>query len=159
MTPEDKLRELGITLPEVPQPLGSYVPFVRTGNLVYVSGMLPIKEGQLTRTGRVGDAVTLQEAIEDARSAAINALAVVRSAVGTLDNVEQCIKITGYIASAPDFTDQPKVLNSASDLLFQIFGESGRHARAAVGVPVLPMNAPLEIEFIFEIRQETLSPL
>jgi enamine deaminase RidA (YjgF/YER057c/UK114 family) len=159
MTPEDKLRELGITLPEVPQSLGSYVPFVRTGNLVYVSGMLPIKEGQLTRTGRVGDAVTLQEAIEDARSAAINALAVVRSAVGTLDNVEQCIKITGYIASAPDFTDQPKVLNSASDLLFQIFGESGRHARAAVGVPVLPMNAPLEIEFIFEIRQETLSPL
>jgi enamine deaminase RidA (YjgF/YER057c/UK114 family) len=153
MTPEDKLRELGITLPEVPQSLGSYVPFVRTGNLVYVSGMLPIKEGQLTRTGRVGDAVTLQEAIEDARSAAINALAVVRSAVGTLDNVEQCIKITGYIASAPDFTDQPKVLNSASDLLFQIFGESGRHARAAVGVPVLPMNAPLEIEFIFEIRQ------
>lgn len=159
MTPEDKLRELGIMLPEVPQSLGSYVPFVRTGNLVYVSGMLPIKEGQLTRTGRVGDAVTLQEAIEDARSAAINALAVVRSAVGTLDNVEQCIKITGYIASAPDFTDQPKVLNSASDLLFQIFGESGRHARAAVGVPVLPMNAPLEIEFIFEIRQETLSPL
>ena len=153
MTPEDKLRELGITLPEVPQPLGSYVPFVKTGNLVYVSGMLPIKEGQLTRTGRVGDAVTLQEAIEDARSAAINALAVVRSAVGTLDNVEQCIKITGYIASSPDFTEQPKVLNSASDLLFQIFGESGRHARAAVGVPVLPMNAPLEIEFIFEIRQ------
>ena len=78
---------------------------------------------------------------------------MVRSAVGTLDNVEQCIKITGYIASSPDFTDQPKVLNSASDLLFQIFGESGRHARAAVGVPVLPMNAPLEIEFIFEIRQ------
>ena len=153
MSPEEKLRELGITLPEMPQPLGSYVPFVRTGNLVYVSGMLPLKEGKLRRTGRVGNAVTLQEAIEDARSATINALAVVRSAVGSLDAVRKCIKITGYIASSQDFTDQPKILNSASDLLFEIFGESGRHARAAVGVPVLPMNSPLEIEFIFEVRQ------
>lgn len=151
MRPEEKLRALGITLPEMPKPLGSYVPFVKTGNLVYVSGMLPLKEGKLTRTGVVGGAVTLQEAIEDARIATINALAVVRSAVGTLDAVRQCIKITGFIASGPDFTDQPKVLNSASDLLFEIFGKSGKHARAAVGVSVLPMNSPLEIEFIFEV--------
>ncbi len=152
MTPEEKLKTLGIDLPEIPKPLGSYIPFVRTGDLVYLSGMLPLKEGKLLKTGKVGEAVTLDEAVQSARTAAINALSVLKSAIGSLSNVKRCVKISGYIASANDFTDQPKVLNGASDLIFEIFGESGRHARAAVGVNVLPMNSPVEIEFIFEVK-------
>lgn len=153
MTPEDRLKEMGISLSDVPKPLGSYVPFVKTGNLIFLSGMLPLREGRLTRTGRVGETVTLEEAAEDARTSAINALAVVKSAVGELGRVSRCVKVSGFVASAPDFTDQPKVLNGASDLLFAVFGERGRHARAAVGVNVLPMNAPVEIEFVFEVGE------
>ncbi len=151
MSPEEKLKELGLELPEVPKPLGSYVPFVRTGNLVFLSGMLPLREGKLIRQGRVGEKVTVNEALEDAKTAAINALAVLKSNLGSLNKVRRCIKITGYIASAPDFTEQPRVLNAASDLMVEIFGEAGKHARAAVGVNILPLNSPLEIEFIFEI--------
>ncbi|MFA4829845.1 MAG: RidA family protein [Thermodesulfovibrionales bacterium] len=151
MSPEEKLKELCLELPEVPKPLGSYVPFVRTGNLVFLSGMLPLRGGKLTRQGRVGEKVTINEALEDAKTAAINALAVLKSNLGSLNKVRRCIKITGYIASAPDFTEQPKVLNAASDLMVEIFGEAGKHARAAVGVNILPLNSPLEIEFIFEI--------
>jgi enamine deaminase RidA (YjgF/YER057c/UK114 family) len=153
MSPEDKLKEMGIELPEAPAPLGSYVPCVQTGQLLFLSGMLPLRNGKLIRTGRVGDNVTVEEAREDAKSATINALAVIKAQFGTLARVKQCIKITGYIASAPDFTEQPKVLNAASDLLFDVFGEPGRHARAAVGVSVLPLNAPVEIAFIFEIAE------
>ncbi|MEW6110188.1 MAG: RidA family protein [Nitrospirota bacterium] len=151
MTPEEKLKALGIELPDVPRPLGSYVSYVRTGNLVYLSGMLPLKDGKLTKTGKVGESVTLDEAVTDSRIAAINALAVLSSAIGTLDKVRRCVKVTGFIASAEDFTEQPRVLNGASDLMFEVFGESGRHSRAAVGVNVLPMNSPVEIEFIFEV--------
>ncbi len=151
MSPEEKLKELGIELPEAPAPLGSYVPVVKTGDLLFLSGMLPMVKGRLSRQGRVGDSISVDEAKEDARQAAINALSVLRSQIGSLDNVRRCIKITGYIASAPDFTEQPKVLNAASDLMYDIFGEAGRHARAAVGVNVLPMNSPVEIEFIFEV--------
>lgn len=151
MSPEDKLKELGIKLSEAPKPLGSYVPFVRTGKLVFLSGMLPLRGGKLTRQGRVGEQVTINEALEDAKTAAINALAVLKSNLGSLNKVRRCIKITGYIASAPDFTEQPKVLNAASDLMVGIFGEAGKHARTAVGVNILPLNSPLEIEFIFEI--------
>lgn len=151
MSPEEKLKELGLELPEVPKPLGSYVPFVRTGNLVFLSGMLPLRGGKLTRQGRVGEKVSINEALEDAQTAAINALAVLKSNIGSLNKVRRCIKITGYVASAPDFTEQPKVLNAASDLMVEIFGEAGKHARAAVGVNILPLNSPLEIEFIFEI--------
>jgi enamine deaminase RidA (YjgF/YER057c/UK114 family) len=153
MSPEDKLKEMGIELPEAPAPLGSYVPCVQTGQLLFLSGMLPLRNGKLIRTGRVGDNVTVEEAREDAKSATINALAVIKARLGTLARVKQCIKITGYIASAPDFTEQPKVLNAASDLLFDVFGGPGRHARAAVGVSVLPLNAPVEIAFIFEIAE------
>jgi enamine deaminase RidA (YjgF/YER057c/UK114 family) len=152
MRPEEKLKLLGIELPEIPEPLGSYVPFVKSGNLVYISGMLPLRDGKIVRTGRVGETVTMDEAIEDAKTATVNALAVLKSAVGSLDNVIRCVKITGYIASAVDFTEQPKVLNGASDLVFEVFGNKGRHARAAVGVNILPMKSPLEIEFIFEIK-------
>jgi enamine deaminase RidA (YjgF/YER057c/UK114 family) len=153
MSPEKKLKELGIELPESPKPLGSYVPCVRTANLIFLSGILPFRNGKLTRTGKVGESVSLAMAMEDSRTAAINALATLKLHIGSLNNVRRCVKITGYIASAPDFIDQPKVLNAASDLLFDIFGEAGRHARAAVGVNVLPLNSPLEIEFIFEVKQ------
>jgi enamine deaminase RidA (YjgF/YER057c/UK114 family) len=151
MSPEEKLKELGIELPEAPAPLGSYVPVVKAGNLLFLSGMLPMVKGRLPRQGRVGESISLDEAREEARQAAINALSVLRTQIGSLDNVRRCIKITGYIASAHDFTEQPKVLNAASDLMFDIFGEAGRHARAAVGVNVLPLNSPVEIEFIFEV--------
>jgi enamine deaminase RidA (YjgF/YER057c/UK114 family) len=151
MLPEDKLREFGIELPEAPSPLGSYVPVIRTGNLVFLSGILPLVKGKLLRQGRVGESVSLDEAKEDARIATINTLSVLKAHVGSLDKIKRCIKITGYVASSHDFTEQPKVLNAASDLLFEIFGEAGRHVRAAIGVNVLPLNSPLEIDFIFEV--------
>ncbi len=151
MTPEERLKQLGIELPEAPKPLGSYVPLVRTGNLVFLSGILPLVEDKLSREGCVGDKVTVDEAREDARTAAINALAILKSNLGTLNKIRRCVKITGYVSSAPGFTEQPKVLNAASDLLFEVFGEAGRHARAAVGVNVLPLNSPVELEFIFEV--------
>lgn len=154
MTPERKLKQLSIDLPEIPKPLGSYVPYVKMNNLVYLSGMLPLKDGKLLRTGRVGETVSLEDAVLCAKTAAINALAVLKSVTGSVDNVKRCIKVTGFVASSPDFIDQPKVMNGASDFLFEIFGEAGRHARAAVGVNVLPMNAPVEIEFIFEVADE-----
>jgi enamine deaminase RidA (YjgF/YER057c/UK114 family) len=148
---EDRIKDLGIDLPEAPKPLGSYIPCVRSGNLLFLSGVLPLREGRLTRTGKVGQSVSIEEAREDARQVVVNALSVVRSCTGNLDGVRRCVKVTGFIASPPDFTDQPKVLNAASDLLFEIFGEAGRHARAAVGVAVLPLNAPVEIDFVFEV--------
>lgn len=151
MSPEDKLKELGIELSESPNPLGSYVPAVQIGNLVFLSGILPLRNGKLTKTGRVGESVSLDEARDDARTAAINALSALKAHIGSLSRVKRCVKITGYVASAPDFTEQPNVLNAASDLLFEVFGEAGRHSRAAVGVNVLPLNSPVEIEFIFEV--------
>lgn len=113
--------------------------------------MLPLENGKLMRTGRVGGDITIDEAMEDARKTVINALAVLKVHTGSLDKIKRCVKITGYIASAPDFAEQPRVLNAASDLLSDIFGEAGRHARAAVGVNVLPLHSPVEIEFIFEV--------
>ncbi len=151
MSPEDKLKELGIELPEAPAPLGSYIPVLRTGNLVFLSGILPLRQGKLLRQGRVGKEISLDEAREETKAATINALSVLKAHIGSLDKVKRCIKITGYVASDPDFTDQPKILNAASDLLFEIFGEKGRHVRSTIGVNVLPLNSPLEIEFIFEV--------
>ena len=151
MSPEKKLKELGIELPEAPTPLGSYIPALRTGNLVFLSGILPLRQGKLIKQGKVGKDLSLDEAREEARTATINALSVLKAHVGSLDKVTRCVKIAGYIASSPDFTEQPKILNAASDLLFEIFGEKGRHVRAAVGVNVLPLNSPVEIEFIFEV--------
>lgn len=124
---------------------------MRTGNLVFLSGILPLIKGKLLRQGRLGESVSLDEAREDARIATINALSILKAHIGSLDKIKSCVKITGYVASAPDFTEQPKVLNAASDLLFEIFGESGKHARTAVGVNVLPLNSPVELEFIFEV--------
>jgi enamine deaminase RidA (YjgF/YER057c/UK114 family) len=127
MTPEEKIKSLGISLPDLPKPLGSYVPFVRTGSLVYLSGMLPLKDGKLLKTGRVGDAVSLDDAVLCARTAAINALAVLKSAVGSLDNVKRCVKISGFVASSADFIEQPKVINGASDFILKFW--RGRKAR------------------------------
>ncbi|MEW6068500.1 MAG: RidA family protein [Nitrospirota bacterium] len=151
MLAEEKLKKLGIKLSEATSPLGSYVPIVRTGNLVFISGMLPLKQGKLLREGKVGENINLDEAREHARIATINALSVLKADIGSLEKVKRCVKITGYVASTPDFIEQHKVLNAASDLIFEIFGEAGRHARAAVGVTALPLNSPLEIEFIFEV--------
>ncbi|TAL27523.1 MAG: RidA family protein [Nitrospirae bacterium] len=151
MLPEERLKELGISLPEAPRPLGSYVPCVQAGNLLFLSGILPLRDGKLMLTGRVGEAVSLGEAQGEAKQTVINALSVVRSHTGSIDRIKKCVKLTGFIASAPDFIEQPKVLNAASDFLFEIFGDEGRHARVAVGVSALPLNSPLEVEFIFEL--------
>ncbi len=149
--PEERIKEIGIELSEPPALLGSYLPCVRSGNLLFLSGMLPLRDSRLIRTGRVGESLSLVEAQEDARQAAINALSILKAHLGSLDKVVRCIKLSGYVASAPDFTQQPAVLNAASDLMRDVFGENGRHARAAIGVSVLPLNSPVEIEFIFEV--------
>lgn len=151
MSPEEKLKSLGVELSEAPKPLGSYVSCVQSGNLLFLSGILPLRQGKLKKIGRVGESVSLEEAQEDAKQIVINALSIIKSQTGDLKKIKRCIKMTGYVSSAPDFTDQPKILNAASDLLFEIFGEAGRHSRAAIGVNTLPLNSPLEIEFIFEI--------
>jgi enamine deaminase RidA (YjgF/YER057c/UK114 family) len=151
MSPEEKLRELGIELPEIPAPLGSYVPCIQTGKLIFLSGILPLKNGKLAKTGRVGESISLDDAREDAKTATINALSILKLHLESLGKVKRCVRITGYVASAPDFVEQPKVLNAASDLLFEIFGDTGKHARSAVGVNVLPLNSPIELEFIFEV--------
>jgi enamine deaminase RidA (YjgF/YER057c/UK114 family) len=157
MSPEDKIKELGIELPEAPTPLGSYIPALRTGNLVFLSGILPLRRGKLIKQGKVGKDLSLDEAKEEAKAATINALSVLKASIGNLDKVERCIKITGYVASDPDFVEQPKALNAASDLLFEIFGDKGKHARSTVGVNVLPLNAPLEIDFIFQVLSDETS--
>jgi enamine deaminase RidA (YjgF/YER057c/UK114 family) len=150
--PEERLKELGIELPSAPGPLGSYVPASRSGNLLFISGMLPLKDGKLTRTGKVGKDLSIDEGREQARISALNALSVLREHAGSLDHVVRCIKLTGFISSTPGFNEQPSVLNGASDLMAEVFGETGKHARAAVGVSELPMDSPVEVEFIFELK-------
>lgn len=151
MSPEDRLNELGLELPEVPKPLGSYVACTQAGNLIFMSGILPLINGKLIRQGCVGKDISLDDAREDAKTATINALSILKSYIGSLNNIKKCVRITGYVASAPDFKEQPSVLNAASDFIFEIFGEIGRHARSTVGVNILPLNSPLELEFIFEV--------
>jgi enamine deaminase RidA (YjgF/YER057c/UK114 family) len=150
-TPEERLAALGLAVPEVAKPVAAYVPAVRTGNHVYTSGQLPMREGQLVTTGKVGGEVTPEEAVECARQCALNALAAVRAEVGDLSAVKRIVKVVAFVASIPDFTGQPGVANGASELLGEVFGEAGRHARSAVGVPVLPLDAPVEVELVVEI--------
>ena len=150
MTPEEKLHALGLELPPAPKPVGAYVPAVRTGNLVFVSGQLPMKDGELMTLGHVGGEVALEEAQDCVRQAVLNALAVVAAEVGGLANVARIVRVTGYVASAPGFTDQALVLNAASELLAEVFGETGRHSRAAVGAAELPLGAPVELELVIE---------
>lgn len=151
MTRADRLKELGIDLPDIASPLGSYKPASVTGSLLFVSGQLPLSDGKLLFEGKVGADVSPEDAVRAARQSAINVLAVLKNELGTLDNVKKIVKVTGYVASAPGFTGQAGVINGASDLFFDVFGEEGRHARAAVGVSELPLNAPVEVEIVAEI--------
>lgn len=147
-----RLAELGVTLPEVAAPVASYVPAARTGQLVFTSGQLPFVEGSLAATGKVGGDVSPEEAKAHARTCALNALAAIDALVG-LDKVVRVVKLVGFVASADGFTGQPAVINGASDLLGEVFGEAGQHARAAVGVAELPLGAPVEVELIVEIGE------
>jgi enamine deaminase RidA (YjgF/YER057c/UK114 family) len=149
--PEERLAELGLTLPAVVAPLAAYVPAVRTGAHVYTAGQLPLVDGKLLATGKVGEGVSADEAARLARICALNALAAAASVAGGLSAITRIVKVTGFVASAPDFTGQPQVVNGASDLLTEVFGEAGRHARSAVGVATLPMDAPVEVELIAEV--------
>ncbi|MGG8405339.1 RidA family protein [Streptomyces sp. 12297] len=148
---EARLAELGLNLPEVVPPLATYQPAVRSGAYVYTAGQLPMVRGKLPVTGKVGAEVSAEEAKQLAATCALNALAAVKSVIGDLDKIVRVVKVVGFVASAPDFTGQPGVINGASELLGQVLGEKGVHARSAVGVSVLPLDAPVEIEFQVEV--------
>lgn len=149
-TVDDRLADLGLEVPTVPAPVAAYVPAVRTGSYVFTSGQLPLRDGQLLLTGKVGGEVSAEEAYDCARQCALNAIAAVKSQVD-LDSVVRVVKATVFVASTPDFTGQPGVANGASELFGAAFGEAGQHARSAVGVPVLPLDAPVEVELIVEV--------
>lgn len=148
---EAKLAELGLTLPEVVPPLATYQPAVRSGSYVFTAGQLPMVKGSLPLTGKVGAEVSAEQAKELAATCALNALAAVKSIIGDLDKIARVVKVVGFVASAPDFTGQPGVLNGASELLGAVLGDKGVHARSAVGVMVLPLDAPVEIEIQVEL--------
>ena len=151
MSVRDRLGDLGLSLPAVAAPAGSYVPALRTGDLVFTSGQLPVVDGALAETGLVGAGVSPERAAELARICALNGLAAVGSVVD-LDDVVQVVKVVGFVAGEPSFTGQPGVINGASDLLAEVFGEAGRHARSAVGVASLPLGAPVELELVVRVR-------
>jgi enamine deaminase RidA (YjgF/YER057c/UK114 family) len=152
VTPRAKLAELGIELPKVVPPLAAYVPAVRSGSLVFTSGQVPMVDGKLAMTGKVGAQVSAEDAHELARTCALNALAAVDALVG-LDSVVRVVKVVGFVASTHDFTGQPAVINGASALLGEVFGDAGQHARSAVGVAVLPLDAPVEVELTVEVTR------
>ena len=147
-----RLQELGLELPDVPEPAGAYVPATRAGNLIFTAGQPPLEAGELLTTGKVGDAVSEEEAYRAARLCALNALAAAATEAGGLDRIHRVVKVTGFVASAPGFNAQPQVLNGASDLIGQVFGEAGLHARSAVGVAELPLDAPVEVEIVAELE-------
>jgi enamine deaminase RidA (YjgF/YER057c/UK114 family) len=150
-TPEERVADLGLSIPEVATPVAAYIPAVRSGNHVFTSGQLPMRDGQLILTGKVGGEVTQEEAVECARQCGLNALAAVRAEVGELSAVKRIVKVVAFVASTPDFTGQPLVANGVSELLGEVFGEAGRHARSAVGVSALPLDAPVEVELVVEV--------
>jgi enamine deaminase RidA (YjgF/YER057c/UK114 family) len=149
-TPEERLQQLGVTLPVPAAPVAAYVPCVRTGDLVYVSGQVPLVDGKPSHPGRLGAEVGLEEGVAAARHCAVNVLAALKAELGELARVRRVVKVTVFVASEPGFTDQPKVANGASELLGEAFGEAGRHARAAVGVTALPLGVPVEVDAIVE---------
>jgi enamine deaminase RidA (YjgF/YER057c/UK114 family) len=151
--PEERLAGLGLSVPEVPTPVAVYVPAVVSGDLVFTSGQLPMKNGELMFTGKVGGEVGPEEARTCAEQCALNAIAAVKSVIGDLDRVAQIVKVVAFVASTPDFTGQPQVANGASELLGKVFGDAGIHARSAVGVPVLPLDAPVEVEIVVRVAQ------
>ena len=150
-TPEERLQELGLSVPGVAAPVAAYIPAIRSGNHVYTSGQLPMRDGRLLHTGAVGGVVSQDEAVECARQCALNALAAIKAEVGELAAVKQVVKVVVFVASTPDFTNQPLVANGVSELLGEVFGDAGRHARSAVGVAVLPLHAPVEVELLVEV--------
>ncbi len=147
---EERLAELGVDVPASSKPVAAYIPAVASGNLVFTSGQLPMVDGVLPATGKVGAEVAPDAAKAMARTCVLNGLAAARSAIGSLDRITRVVKVVGFVASDPSFTGQPGVINGASELLAEIFGDAGQHARSAVGVAVLPLDAPVEIEFVFE---------
>lgn len=147
---EEKLKELGITLPEAPIPAGNYIPAVKTGNLLFISGQIPLENGQVAYTGKVSDE-NLETAQKSATSCAINILAQIKREAGSLDKVTKIVKLSGFVNSVPEFTQHPKVINPASDLMFEVFGEKGKHARVALGAGSLPLDSMTEIDAIVEI--------
>jgi len=150
---EDRLAELGHAVPEVAKPVAAYVPAVVSGDLVFTSGQLPMKNGELMVTGKVGGEVSVEEAVACAQQCALNAIAAVKSMIGDLDRVAQVVKVVAFVASTPDFTGQPGVANGASELFGKVFGDAGVHARSAVGVPVLPLDAPVEVEIVVRMAE------
>jgi enamine deaminase RidA (YjgF/YER057c/UK114 family) len=151
-TPEERLQELGVDLPSPAAPVAAYVPCVRTGNLVYVSGQVPSVDGKPTHLGHLGDDVDLEAGRAAARTCAVNVLAALKAELGELSRVRRVVKVTGFVASTPGFTDHPKVVNAASELFGEVFGDAGRHARAALGVAALPLGVPVEVEAIVEVE-------
>ncbi|MGD9675989.1 MAG: RidA family protein [Candidatus Bipolaricaulia bacterium] len=151
---EQRLARLGLELPPPPAPGGEYVPAKRVGRLLFLSGQGPLRNGVPTVTGQVGGDVTLEQGVEAARQATLNALAAIRAATGSLDDVEEVIQLRGFVNSAPGFTQQPQVMNGASKLLVSVFGEAGRHVRCALGTSALPHNIPVELEMIVSLRQD-----
>ena len=149
--PEEKLAELGLSVPEVATPVAAYVPALRTGNYIYTSGQLPMRGGELITTGKVGGEVSPEEAIECAQQCALNAIAAVKSQIGDLALIKRVVKVVCFVASTPDFTGQPQVANGASHLFGEVFGDAGVHARSAVGVSVLPLDSPVEVEIVVEV--------
>jgi len=151
MSYEDRFIQLGLEMPQAPKPVATYVPAVRAGELLFLSGVLPMQNGQLAFTGKLGRELTAQQGMEAAKIAMLNALAIAKQELGTLDRIARVVKVVGHVASAEGFSDQPLVLNGASDLLVEIFGEAGRHARVAIGVAELPRHAAVEIEVILAV--------
>ena len=149
--PEEKLAELGLTVPDVAKPVAVYVPAVRSGHHIFTSGQLPMRAGELMMTGKVGGDVTLEDAVACAQQCGLNAIAAVKAEIGDLAAVKRIVKVVCFVASTPDFTGQPQVANGVSELLGAVFGDAGVHARSAVGVPVLPLDAPVEVELIVEV--------
>lgn len=149
---EKKIESLGLELPEVPRPVASYIPAVHSGNYVFTSGQLPMIKGELKARGKIGSDLTVEQGYECAKVAALNCLAAVKSVLGELDRVRRIVRVTGFVNSAPGFEEQPKVINGASDLLVEIFGEKGKHSRLALGANELPLGSPVEVEMIVEVH-------
>ena len=149
---EERLIELGIVIPETPKPVAAYIPAKKVGNLIFTAGQLPMVNGELISKGLLGQDVGVEEANKGAKICTLNALAAIKGVIGDLDQIQQIVRVVGYVASVPTFTQQPAVVNGASELLLEIFGDNGKHARSAVGMAVLPLNASVEIELIVEVK-------
>ena len=151
--PETKLKELGLSLPQVSKPVASYIPTIMVSNLLLTSGTLPMQDGKVAYIGKMGEGKnTVETGYEASKLATLNSLSAVKAALGSLSKIKRLVKVTGFVNSAPGFTDQPKVINGASDLLVSVFGESGKHVRSAIGIAELPLNALVEIEFVYELK-------